>query len=374
MPEWHESAYLLSFAQFRVKDGKAPFWNCSGGQLRLMREISEEVFAAYRRLSYYAAGVVRELVPRSLSRVDYEATFRELENSGALPAVLERVNYYNGLVPGESPLPSTRVVSVDRTRSRYFIDLSEHLRFFPAHMKVDTLFGDITHVPPVPSLLKSRPIDGDNANSVLLNLDRLRHFRLFYDHVPFARKTAKAVWRGSMNNPLRETLITTHGSSRFCDVGHVSRDFTRIPTKNVLTPVEQFAYRYIISVEGCDVATNLKWVMASNSVCIMPRPRYETWFMEGRLIPDHHYVEVRDDFSDLEEKIEALEADPMRAREIVANANRHVAMFSNRRMEKITSILVLQKYFQATGQLPPSAFTEGFFSTLQTEARILMTA
>ncbi len=105
MPEWPENAYLLSFAQFRVKDGKAPFWNCSGGQLRLMREISEEVFAAYRRLSYYAAGVVRELVPRSLSRVDYEATFRELENSGALPAVLERVNYYNGLVPERARFP-----------------------------------------------------------------------------------------------------------------------------------------------------------------------------------------------------------------------------------------------------------------------------
>ncbi|SOC84247.1 Glycosyl transferase family 90 [Ensifer adhaerens] len=360
--------------QLRMKDGETFFGNCSGGQLRLMRGISEEVFAAYRRLSYYTAGVVRELVPRSLSRIDYDATFSELEDSGALPAVLERVNYYNGLVPGGSSRPSTRTDSVDRRRSRYFIDLAEHLRFFPAHLTVDTLFGDITHVPPVPSLLKSRPIEGDNANSVLLNLDKLRHFRLFYDPVPFARKAAKAVWRGSMNNPLREALISNHATSSFCDVGHVSRDFTRIPASNVLTPAQQFAYRYIISVEGCDVATNLKWVMASNSVCIMPRPRYETWFMEGGLVPDHHYVEVRDDFSDLEEKIEALEADPMRAREIVANANRHVAMFSNRRMEKITSILVLEKYFQATGQVPSSAFTEGFFSKLHSESRVLVTA
>ncbi|MCD2175817.1 glycosyl transferase family 90 [Rhizobium sp. C4] len=339
-----------------------------------MHGISEEVVAAVRRLNYYATGVVRELVPRSLFRFEHDAIFRELEDTGALPALLERVNYYNGLVPGRHALPSTRIDSIDRSRSRYFIDLAEHLRFFPAHLRIDSLFGDITHVPPVPSVLKSRPIDGDNANSVLLNLDKFRHFRLFDDPVPFSKKTPRAVWRGSMNNPLRANLVSGHANSPFCDVGHVSRNFTEVPPRDVLSPVQQFQYRYIISVEGCDVATNLKWVMASGSVCIMPRPRFETWFMEGRLIPDHHYVEVRDDFSDLEEKIEALEADPMRAREIVANANRHIGMFLQRRNEKLTSLLVLQKYFEATGQLPPSAFTEGFFSVADAEPRMLMTA
>ena len=224
------------------------------------------------------------------------------------------------------------------------------------------------------SLLKSRPIDGDNANSVLLNLDKFRHFRLFDDPIPFAKKLPKAVWRGSMNNPLRAALVSGHADSAFCDVGHVSRKFTDVAPKEPLSPNQQFAYRYILSVEGCDVATNLKWVMASNSVCIMPRPRYETWFMEGRLIPGHHYVEVRDDFSDLEEKIEALEADPMRAREIVANANRHIGMFLQRKNEKLTSLLVLQKYFEATGQLPPSAFTQGFFSVIEAAPRMLLTA
>lgn len=339
-----------------------------------MRGISEEVVAAMRRLNYYTTGVVRELMPRSLFRFEQDAVFRQLEDTGALPALLERVNYYNGLTPDRHARPLTRIDSVDRSRSRYFIDLAEHLRFFPAHLKIETLFGDITHVPPVPSILKSRPIAGENANSVLLNLDKFRHFRLFEDPVPFSKKTPKAVWRGTMNNPLRAALVSSHANSPFCDVGHVSRNFTEVPPKDVLSPVQQFQYRYIISVEGCDVATNLKWVMASNSVCIMPRPRYETWFMEGRLIPGHNYVEVRDDFSDLHEKIEMLEADPMRAREIAANANRHVGMFLQRRNEKLTSLLVLQKYFEATGQLKPSAFTEGFFSRFEPAPRMLLTA
>lgn len=339
-----------------------------------MHGISEEVVAAVRRLNYYATGVGRELMPRSLFRFDQEMVFRELEETGELPALIARVNYYNGLAPGLHAPASTRLDSIDRSRSRYFIDLAEHLRFFPAHLRIDTLFGDITHVPPVPSVLKSRPIGGDNTNSVLLKLDKFRHFRLFDDPVPFSRKVPKAVWRGSMNNPLRAALVSSHANSAFCDVGHVSGDVAGVALKQPLSPARQFAYRYIISVEGCDVATNLKWVMASNSVCIMPRPRYETWFMEGRLIPDHHYVEVRDDFSDLQEKIEAMEADTTRALEIVANANRHVGMFLQRRNEKLTSLLVLQKYFEATGQLPPSAFSEGFFNKVEAEPRMLMTA
>ncbi len=58
-------------------------------------------------------------------------------------------------------------------------------------------------------------------------------------------------------------------------------------------------YRYIMALEGNDVATNLKWIMSSNSIAVMPRPTCETWFMEGRLIPNYHYIEIADDFHDL---------------------------------------------------------------------------
>ena len=44
-------------------------------------------------------------------------------------------------------------------------------------------------------------------------------------------------------------------------------------------------YKFILAIEGYDVATNLKWIMSSNSLAVMPRPTYATWFMEGTLIP-----------------------------------------------------------------------------------------
>ena len=48
-----------------------------------------------------------------------------------------------------------------------------------------------------------------------------------------------------------------------------------------LSILEQLEYKFVLCLEGNDVATNLKWVMSSNSLAVMPKPRYETWFMEG---------------------------------------------------------------------------------------------
>ena len=63
-------------------------------------------------------------------------------------------------------------------------------------------------------------------------------------------------------------------------------------------------YKFILCLEGNDVASNLKWVMSSNSIAVMPKPKYETWFMEGKLKGNVHYIEIKDDYSDLEEKPE----------------------------------------------------------------------
>ena len=63
----------------------------------------------------------------------------------------------------------------------------------------------------------------------------------------------------------------------------------------------------------------------------------------------------------VEQKV-MLESDPALAAEVVRNANRYVATFRNRTVERLTSLLVLQKYFEATGQLPASAFTTRFFA------------
>ncbi|MFN7089658.1 MAG: glycosyl transferase family 90 [Allorhizobium sp.] len=312
------------------------------------------------RVRYYAAGITRHAVPREWYLQRCRQILGELEASPELEELMRRANYYNRLPPC-SVEPGTRLNAVDRAQSRYYFDLDEYLRYFPCRLKVDYLFGDVTWVPNTPSIVKSRPTGGENGNSVLLNLDKLRHFRLCADDTPWEKKKPMAVWRGALNNPLRMELLRRHHESAFADVGHIGETKDGVQAKGFLSPQDQMGYRYILSIEGFDVATNLKWIMASRSVCVMPKGRYETWFMEGGLIPDYHFVEVRPDFSDLEDKIAELERNPQWVQDIVANANAYVASFCDRKTERKVSLLVLQKYFEATGQLPPSAFSPLFF-------------
>lgn len=115
---------------------------------------------------------------------------------------------------------------------------------------------------------------------------------------------------------------------------------------------DHLGYKFIMAIEGNDVATNLKWIMSTNSVAVMPRPTYETWFMEGRLVPNYHYIEIRSDYSDLEERLHYYATHPEEAEAIVAHAHEYVAQFRDRRRERLVSLLVLAKYFRCTGQRP----------------------
>lgn len=120
--------------------------------------------------------------------------------------------------------------------------------------------------------------------------------------------------------------------------------------KEYLTIPQQLEYKFVCCIEGNDVATNLKWVMASNSLAIMPRPTYETWFMEGRLIADYHYVEIKDDYSDLIEKMEYYIRHPEEAECIIGHAHEYIRQFMNTRQETVISLSVMQKYFYQTRQ------------------------
>ena len=108
----------------------------------------------------------------------------------------------------------------------------------------------------------------------------------------------------------------------------------------------QTEFKYILSLEGVDVATNLKWIMSSNSLCFSQRPRFETWFMEGRLIPNVHYVEIAEDFSDINDKIAFYERHPEEALRIIANANAYITQFMNADDEALLAHLVVARYFK----------------------------
>ena len=73
--------------------------------------------------------------------------------------------------------------------------------------------------------------------------------------------------------------------------------------------------------------------------------------MEGRLIPNYHYIEVKPDFSDLLERMDYYSAHPEEAEAIIKHAHEYVDQFRNSRRERLISLLVLKKYFMGVGKI-----------------------
>jgi len=269
-------------------------------------------------------------------------------------ALLEfRLDYYmkhntNFKVPAEA----IAVKDFKKTRgTEYFLDLKEFLHYFSPETKFAYHFGDETHINSFPTLFKARPIAGKNENSVLFKLNKSRHFKWVDDPLQFSEKKSEMVWRGGAYKELRRNFVEKLWGSPLCDVGQTNKPKENVPwQKPKLSIAEQLKYKFIFCPEGNDVATNLKWAMSSNSLCIMPKPRYETWFMEGMLIPGVHYVEVTDDIIDLTAKLAFYSSHPKEAEKIIKNAHQHVAQFKNKDLEDLLCLKVLEKYSDLSQQ------------------------
>lgn len=309
------------------------------------------------RIAYYARNFWRDASPQILFRARLNSILKSCDRHDR-EYLSRRINYCNKLVIGSGAVGGDATIArISMKNSFYYYDLKEHARYFPRSLRLSYQFGDVVNVPPCATIVKSRPVAGDNENSVLMKLDKLRHFYFWPDPTPFRDKRPVAVWRGDikLNRKRRALVRRWHGRPGF-DIGHAGgRGAEGQPglESPFLLPVEQAAFKYIVSVEGNDVASNLKWVMATNSLCLMPPPAYETWFMEGKLEPGKHYARLRPDFADLADKISHYERHPDEALAIIENAHAYVRQFQDEKRERLISLLVLYKYFVATGQIEP---------------------
>lgn len=309
---------------------------------------------------YFFASCLRTIVPGWIWRAQREAKIRKAMRRPDWDAMQKRVDYYCRL-SDKRPLPTdaeTISKALRHGKHVYRFDTARYTRWFNPQFKMSMLPGDIMYVPDVPSLLKSRPIasaDIDNTNSVLLKLNAVRHFIFVDDKIPFATKRNMAVFRGKVyKKPLRERFFEAMFGKSFCDLGDISKS-TAVPAEwktPKMTISEHLQFKFVLALEGNDVASNLKWIMSSNSIAISPRMRYETWFMEGTLVPNYHYIEIKDDFSDLEEKIQYYASHVEEAEEIIRHAHEYVDQFRDQEREELLGLLVCDKYFRLTGNIP----------------------
>ncbi len=311
-----------------------------------------------KKLNFYVKSSVLDIVPSRVFEQHYSRMFDAL-NEHQWANIRERANYYNKLQDDfvlDNEAIKIKDLLLRKNHSSYYYDFKAISRYFDSRLRFNYIFDDINESVSVPTILKSRPINSSNENSVLMKLDRVRHFNFIQDKISFSRKIDLAVFRGACYQQNRQDFIKKHLTTPMTNVGNTDssqkgqrgfRPFMKIS--------DQLCYKFIISLEGNDVATNLKWIMSSNSLCLMPKPRVESWFLEGQLISGYHFVQLHDDFSNLEELIAYYSEHSDEALAIIKNANRHVLQFLDIRQEKLISILVLRKYFNLSGQREPGS-------------------
>lgn len=307
------------------------------------------------KLLYYAKNALLLLIPRWCFQNRLQGMILPKAKDD-IDYLKKRVNYYNKL-KDTSALPkkvkSLHDLKRGKKHTTYFFDSYEVTRYFKSKLLVNFEFGDVTKVPKIPSLVKSRPIEGNNQNSVLLKLNKVRHFIFVNDTNPFKSKKNILIGRGGVSDkkPKRIAFYKLYFNHPLCDLGQTNQNSKyHFWYKKKMSIEKHLKYKFILCLEGIDVSSNLKWVMSSNSIAVMTKPQFETWFMEGQLLPDYHYIQIKDDYSDLEERLKYFIDNPEKCIRIIQNANTHVEQFKNRRREKLISLMVLRKYFTKTQQ------------------------
>jgi hypothetical protein len=262
------------------------------------------------------------------------------------------IDYYCKISRDILGLPKSQLKDVKLiSGGAYSYDFYRTIADFPKHLKFNYFWGDLTEIPSSPTFVKSRPINGDNQNSILLPLDSRRHLRFIDDSTPYRQKKSMAVWRGAVYQQHRIDFVKAAQKLPFCDIADTSRTSLKESPKNFLSIQEQLEYKIIFSIEGNDVATNLKWIMGSNSLCFTLPLVYETWYREGLLTPGVHYVEIKPDFSDIQEKFNFYINHPEAAEKIISAANAYAEEFKNIDAQYELARSVVYKYFHLSNQI-----------------------
>jgi len=196
-------------------------------------------------------------------------------------------------------------------------------------------FGDApvgcTHLP---WFAKTRRVNESNAGAILWPLNIERHYARLAEvkdsDTPWQNKTEIVLWRGADTNfGERARILRRHFARRNIDVALTEvYDPSHQDLKGSPLPLtKMLKHKYLLSLEGNDVASGLKWMLYSNSVVLMSTPTFETWAAESLLSPFVHYIPVDRSLNDIDERIKWARANDGEALMIAENASRFAKFF-----------------------------------------------
>ena len=222
---------------------------------------------------------------------------------------------------------TARGSAIGKARLR-FVSLPRHRRR-PFSFWVQ--IGDYLPTISLPTVTKARSMR--NRCGALMPLNFNRHWKDISFNCnsasQWANKSNSFVWRGvtTGRTNLRRDYVHAMAAShdvKFNRVVQGKEAWAPNGTRGkALSRCEQLQHKYVLSLPGNDVATNLKWLMAQNSVIVMPTPTKEGWLMEGLLLPWVHYAPLDNPYH-AGELLAWLNAHEDECLAMVRNANRHL--------------------------------------------------
>jgi Glycosyl transferase family 90 len=294
-----------------------------------------------KRIAYYLGDVATQVVPMLK---DTKAIKRDGD-----PKQILAMNY-KGFI---------NAVYKDRRFRGYCYPIIRSLNILGAKYKrkyILLVSGDNRRIFVRNGLLAKTRVIGDAAIS-LLKLKPQRHWQYLLDvasiDMAYKQKKSMAVWRGGTTGGISKVVQRRDLVSRYYDNEKFDIGFSAVTQKNnveeryikeLLSRDEQLAYKCLVSVEGNDVSTALKWMLVSRSTVLMPVPSVESWLMEGLLVPFEHYVPLENDFSDLEEKFDWAMSNEAECMAISQNAREYMRPFLDLEREILIECEVLKRY------------------------------
>jgi len=172
------------------------------------------------------------------------------------------------------------------------------------------------------------------VDTIVWPMNRKRHLSpaasVALEDIPWSEKVGRAIWRGGSNDAFghstKTELVHRYVGSDLVDAKFakrsnkrgrgVNKDIAEDYMGDFISKEEQLKHKYLISIEGNDVSSGLKWMLFSNSLVLLPPTTYESWAMEGMLKPYEHYIPIKADASDVEEQVQWAEDHPEEAQKI----------------------------------------------------------
>jgi hypothetical protein len=129
----------------------------------------------------------------------------------------------------------------------------------------------------------------------------------------------KLFWIGNLNtNNSRKLFLEKFKDFDFIECIHF--DPAELDSKNKYVSLEDHCtYKYLIDLQGNGYSGRIKYLLFTGRPLFIQERKFKTFYHE-LLVPFEHFIPVKEDFSDLIEKIKWLEENPDLASKIGANA------------------------------------------------------